>query len=235
MIYDNGERLDNPGLSNRLNSARVGSHTAVIGQCAAVARPTRMSEPTDTRSVFLRLDRSPRVNYTRSEYVRRVLWRLVQGTLYRLPLPRGHAWRCFLLRCFGAKMGRPTGVYASTRIMHPWLLETGAWSMLGPQTTVYNLGPVKIGEHTVISQDVYLCAGTHDYTRPELPLQKPAITIGAGVWIAAGAFIGPGVAIGDNCVIGAHAVVVKEVPPGVVAAGNPARIIKPRPMNTPPS
>jgi putative colanic acid biosynthesis acetyltransferase WcaF len=194
-----------------------------------------MSEPTHTRSVFLALDRSPRVNYTRGEYARRMLWRLVQGSLYRLPLPRGYAWRRLLLRCFGAKLGHRAGVHASTRIMHPWLLEMDAWTMLGPGTTVYNLGPVKIGQHTVISQDAYLCAGTHDYTRPELPLQKPPITIGAGVWIAAGAFIGPGVAIGDNCVIGARAVVVKDVPAGVIAAGNPARIIKPRPMDRPPS
>jgi acetyltransferase-like isoleucine patch superfamily enzyme len=63
-----------------------------------------------------------------------------------------------------------------------------------------------------------------------MPLQKPAIRIGQGVWIAAQAFIGPGVTIGDNCVIAARAVVTKDVPSGMVAGGNPAKVIKPRLM-----
>lgn len=115
--------------------------------------------------------------------------------------------------------------------MHPWLLEMGDWSMIGPDATVYNLGQVTIGHHSVISQDVYLCAGTHDHTKPSLPLERPTIQIGSGVWIAAGAFIGPGAVIGDNSVIGARAVVIGEIPPGVVAAGNPCKVIKPREMN----
>jgi putative colanic acid biosynthesis acetyltransferase WcaF len=81
-----------------------------------------------------------------------------------------------------------------------------------------------------VSQDAYICAGTHDYTRPNLPLLRPTITIGDGVWVAAQAFLGPGVTVGDNCVIAARAVVVKDVPPGVVAGGNPCKVIKPRPM-----
>src|SRR5207248_7246530 len=85
--------------------------------------------------------------------------------------------------------------------------------------------------HSVLSQDVYVCAGTHDPSLPLLPLLRPPIRIGSGVWIAAQAFIGPGVTIGDNSVIGARAVVVKDIPPGVVAAGNPARVLKPRPMH----
>jgi len=95
---------------------------------------------------------------------------------------------------------------------------------------VYNLGEVRIGSHTVISQDAYLCAGTHDYTKPDMPLQLTPITIGSGVWVCAGAFVGPNVTVGDNSVVGARAVVTKDVPPGMVVGGNPARVIKPRPM-----
>lgn len=96
---------------------------------------------------------------------------------------------------------------------------------------LYNLGPVTIGCHSVICQGTYVCAGTHDYTRADLPLLRPPIHIGSGVWIAAQAFIGPGVTVGDNSVIGARSVVTGDIPPGVVAAGNPAQIRKPRTMN----
>jgi putative colanic acid biosynthesis acetyltransferase WcaF len=110
------------------------------------------------------------------------------------------------------------------------LLGLGDHCTLSEGVTIYNLGPVVIGDHTVLSQDVYVCAGTHDYTRPDLPLVRSPVTIGSGVWICAGAFIGPGVTIGDNSIVGARAVVVKDVPPGVIVAGNPARIVKKRPM-----
>ena len=99
---------------------------------------------------------------------------------------------------------------------------------VGSRVTVYNLGRVTVGAHTVVSQDAYLCAGTHDYTDPTLPLMRPTITIGDGVWVAAGAFVGPGVTVGHNSVVGARAVVVRDVPEGVVVAGNPARVVRPR-------
>lgn len=193
-----------------------------------------MPDPSETTSsIFQTLDRCPRGNYSRSEYIRRLLWRIVQATLYRVPITGLWSWRRWLLRCFGARLGRPVGVHPTTRIMHPWLLEMGDWSMLGPGVCVYNLGKVVIGRHTVISQDAYLCAGTHDYSQPHLPLIRSQICIGSGVWIGAGAFVGPDAVVGDNSVIGARAVVVGEIPPGVVAAGNPCRVIKPRPMNQP--
>ncbi len=104
----------------------------------------------------------------------------------------------------------------------------GDYSCIGEHVTVYNLGRVTIGSHTVISQNVHLCGGTHDYTKPDLPLVRSAITIGSGVWVCADAFIGPCVTIGDNSIVAARAVVVKDVPPGVIVAGNPAVVKKRR-------
>ena len=104
----------------------------------------------------------------------------------------------------------------------------GEYSALGPRVNLYNLGTITIGSNTVISQDSYLCGGTHDYTRPTMPLIKAPITVGDKVWICAGAFIGPGVTIGDGAVVGARAVVVKDVEPWTVVAGNPAKMIKRR-------
>jgi putative colanic acid biosynthesis acetyltransferase WcaF len=185
-----------------------------------------------TSPIFQTLDRCDPSPYPRSDYARRLLWQIVQVTLYRLPIPRSYAWRRFLLKCFGAKLGHRAGVHPTTRVMHPWLLEMGDWTMIGPGATVYNLGKITIGHHTLISQDVYLCAGTHDYKIPALPLIRSEIKIGAGVWIAAGAFVGPGAIVGDNSVIGARAVVIGEIPPGVVAVGNPCRVVKPRRSET---
>jgi putative colanic acid biosynthesis acetyltransferase WcaF len=188
------------------------------------------TSPPPGERIFQRLDACKAYPYTAKEYALRLCWKVVQGTVFRFSPTRAYGWRRFLLRCFGATMQANTGVRPTTRIFHPWLLTVEERSILGDGVVVYNLGPVRIGRHTVISQDVYLCAGTHDYTRADLPLLRTGISIGGGVWIAAQAFICPGVKIGDNAVIGARAVVTGDLPAGMVAAGNPARVIKARTM-----
>ncbi len=188
-----------------------------------------MSDP--PHRIFHTLDKTAGYPYSRQEYVRRILWNVVQATLFRFSPPRAFGWRRFLLRLFGGRIGPHSGMRSSVKVFHPWLFEMGDWSMLAHGVVIYNLGPVKIGDHSVLSQDVYVCAGTHDYTKPNLPLLRPTITIGSGVWVAAGAFLGPGVKIADNSVIAARAVVVKDIPDGVIAGGNPCRVLKARPMD----
>ncbi len=191
-----------------------------------------MDEPTGgpPRRIYQRLDKTAGYPYSLGEYARRFVWQWVQATLVRFSPRRAHGWRRFWLRCFGARIRGVSGTKPTTRVVHPWLLSVGAYAMIADRTTIYNLGPVTIGDHTVLSQDVYVCAGTHDHTRPDMPLVRAPVRIGHGVWVCAGAFIGPGVTIGDNSIVAARAVVSRDVPPGVIVAGNPARVIKPRPM-----
>lgn len=176
------------------------------------------------------LDKTARFPYSRGEYLRRAAWLCVGATLFRLPLPRAAGWRRMILRLFGAEMGTASAVHQSVKIIHPWLLRMGHWSIIGPRVLVYNLGMIEIGSHSVVSQGSHLCAGTHDYTDPTLPLERPPIVVGDGVWIATDAFIGPGVTVGHNSVVAARAVVTKDVPEAVVVGGNPAKVIKPRVM-----
>jgi putative colanic acid biosynthesis acetyltransferase WcaF len=192
--------------------------------------PSIPAPPASAVATFQTLDRTASFPYAPGEYARRALWQVVQALFIRPSPPRAYSWRRWWLRLFGAQMGTSAAIHSTTRIVHPWLLSMGDWSNISHGVIVYNLGPVRLGNHSVISQDAYLCAGTHDYTQPTLPLLRQPITIGNGVWIAAGAFIGPNVTIGDNSVIGARAVVMRDVPAGVLAAGNPCAVIKPRPM-----
>ena len=93
---------------------------------------------------------------------------------------------------FGAQVGRNVNIYPSALIYYPWNLEIGDDSSIGEWALIYNLGTVTIGKRTTISQRVHLCAGTHDYREPTLPLLKPPIIVGDEVWICADAFVGPG-------------------------------------------
>lgn len=165
--------------------------------------------------------------YSHREQLLRILWGLCRP-LFRFSPRICFGWRRLLLRLFGAKVGDNVHIYNSAVIYMPWNLEIGDWSGIGEHAFVYNLGRVTIGTRTTVSQRAHLCAGTHDFTDPALPLLKPPIFIGDQAWVCADAFVGPGVTVGEGAIIGARAVVVKDVDPWHVVAGNPARFIKMR-------
>jgi putative colanic acid biosynthesis acetyltransferase WcaF len=165
--------------------------------------------------------------YSVAELFRRVLWSGGRLAFRFSPRPC-FGWRRFVLRRFGARIGAQVNTYPSTWIYFPWNLTVGDWSALGEEAFIYNLGPVTLGEKVTISHRAQLCAGTHDYTQPDLPLLKPPIVIRDQAWICADAFIGPGVTVGEGAIAGARAVVMKDVEPWTIVAGNPAMPIKKR-------
>jgi putative colanic acid biosynthesis acetyltransferase WcaF len=162
------------------------------------------------------------------ELVLRALWECVQLPFYPVRPRALSPLRVALLRMFGAKIGRNVLICGGVRIHVPWNLEIGDHTAIGDKVEIYNLAPVRIGEHSTISQHAYLCASSHDYTRSDFPLYSLTITIGKQAWVASGAFIGPGVTMGEGAVVGARSVVLRDVPPWTIAAGNPCRVIRPR-------
>jgi putative colanic acid biosynthesis acetyltransferase WcaF len=164
--------------------------------------------------------------HSRTNQVIRTLWGIVWLLVYR-PSPRGfHAWRRFLLRLFGAKIGYGAHPYPSAKIWAPWNLEMGFRSCLGPDVDCYCVDRVIIGSWATVSQYSYLCTATHDYRDPTMPLVTAPIVIGERAWVAADVFVGPGVTIGKGAVVGARASVFRNVDPWTVVGGNPARIIR---------
>jgi putative colanic acid biosynthesis acetyltransferase WcaF len=162
--------------------------------------------------------------YSLGENLARVLW-VLAGPFFRFSPRPCFGWRALLLRLFGARVGRAVHVYPSTRVVMPWKLSVGDWAALGEDVLVYNLGPVEIGSRATVSLGARLCAGTHDYSLPDMPLVKEPIRIGEQAWVCAEAFVGPGVTVGEGAVVGARAVVTRTVEPWTVVAGNPARAI----------
>lgn len=159
--------------------------------------------------------------------VRRILWSFAQPLFRFSPRPF-FGWRRFLLRCFGAKIGRSVHIYPSATIYLPWNLNVGDQSAIGEYAFIYNLGPVILGERVTISHRAHLCAGTHDHTKRDFPLIRPPITIASDAWICADAFVGPDVTVGKGAIVGARAVAMKDVEPWSIVVGNPARESKKR-------
>lgn len=156
-------------------------------------------------------------------------WWIVQALLLH-PSPQAlYGWRRFLLRLFGAKIGRGVLLRPSVSVTYPWKLSIGDWSWIGDEVTLYTLGEITIGESAVVSQQCYICTGSHDYTRVTFDLYALPIRIEREAWLATGVFVGPGVTVGRGAIVGARSVALKDVPAGMICAGNPLKALRPRP------
>ncbi len=95
--------------------------------------------------------------------------------------------------------------------------------------TILDAAPVDIGANTQFGPGVHVYTATHplepEKRREGLEYAEP-VTIGENVWVGGGAVINPGISIGDDSVVASGAVVVDDVPEGVVVGGNPARVFK---------
>lgn len=153
------------------------------------------------------------------------LWWLFQA-LFVLPTPQYlFAWRRLALILFGAKIGNRVLIRPGVRVTYPWNLTIGDYVWIGDNVTLYSVAEISIGSHSVISQEAYLCAGTHDYQDISFRFVAAPITIAGESWIATRAFIGPGVEVGHAAVIGAGSVVTRNVDAETVVAGNPAKLV----------
>lgn len=163
--------------------------------------------------------------YSKSELFRRSLWGLA-SPFFRLSPRIFWAWRVWVLRLFGAKIGIGVHIHPTVRFIMPWNVEIGDWSGIGDRAIIYSLGKIRIGDAVTISQNVHLCAGSHNYLHSTMALEKLPIVIEDDVWICADAFVGPSVKVGAKAVIAARAVVVKDIPSNQIWAGNPAQFSK---------
>ncbi|MEL4894458.1 hormogonium polysaccharide biosynthesis acetyltransferase HpsU [Crocosphaera sp. Alani8] len=155
-------------------------------------------------------------------------WWLVQSVVFPLSLHNANGFRCWLLRRFGAKIGKGVIIRPTARFTYPWKVNIGDFCWIGDDVVFYSLEAINIGSQTVVSQKSYLCTGSHNFQDPTFGLIVKPITIGNGVWIATDCFVAPGVKIGSNTVIGARSSVFKDIPAGMVALGTPCKPHYPR-------
>ena len=136
--------------------------------------------------------------------------------------------KAFLLKCFGAKIGRNVVFKPRINIHFPWKLEVGDNSWLGEEVMILNFEKITIGANVCISQRAFLCGGNHDYNKPSMPYRNGPITLNDGCWIGACGFIAPNVTVGIDSVITAASIVTANVPPNLVFSSYPKEFSKAR-------
>jgi acetyltransferase-like isoleucine patch superfamily enzyme len=135
----------------------------------------------------------------------------------------------------------PRAMISSGVVIESWggHVDLGANVFLGPYAVIYGHGGVTVGDNSLIAMHAVIVSSNHALPPLDRPIQfEPDVLrptrIGRDVWIGAHATILGGVTIGDGCVVGAGAVVSRDLPPGSIAVGVPARVVGSRPPGAAP-
>lgn len=164
--------------------------------------------------------------FSAGDRLRRLVWNICWLLLYRTSPRPLHGWRSLLLRLFGAEMGPNCHFYPGSRVWAPWNLRCADQVTAGDGVEIYNVSPVRLGSHAILSQGAYLCGATHDYDDPAFPLMSYVMEVGPYAWICARAAVAPGVTVGEGAVLGMCSVATRTLEPWTVYAGSPAVRIK---------
>jgi len=137
---------------------------------------------------------------------------------------------------FGARSEFRPGAYAEAcskiSIGNDVVIRAGTYLFADPS---FGGARITIEDGVLIGAGVHFYTNNHEFSNPSIPIfrqgyppvsESDSILVRKGSWIGAGVIILPGVEIGENSVIGAGTVVTKSVPPRVVFAGNPGKVIR---------
>lgn len=128
----------------------------------------------------------------------------------------------WLLRNFGAKIGKGVFIKPAVNIKYPWNLTIGDDTWIGEGVWIDNLGKVSIGSNVCISQDAMLMCGNHNYKKSTFDLMVGDITIEDGVWIGAKCLVCPGVTLHSHAVLSVGSVASADLDAYTIYRGNPA-------------
>jgi maltose O-acetyltransferase len=134
-----------------------------------------------------------------------------------------------LLRALLGEVGEGVVVRPSFRCDYGIHITIGAGTFVNYDCVMLDVAPIRIGVACQLATHVQLLTATHPIDPEPRRLgweSGEPIAIGDNVWLGGGVIVCPGVTIGDDTVVGAGAIVTRDLPSGVVAVGNPARVLR---------
>ncbi|NIN12739.1 MAG: colanic acid biosynthesis acetyltransferase WcaF, partial [Gemmatimonadales bacterium] len=155
------------------------------------------------------------------------LWWVAQRLFFRSWVP-GSTHRAWLLRRFGARIGRGVVLKPGVRVKFPWRLKIADHVWIGEDVWIDNLATVTIRDHCCISQGAYLCTGSHDWESATFNLITEPIEIREFAWVGARAVVGPGVVVSEGAVLALGSVATENLDSWQIYQGVPAQPVRSR-------
>ena len=156
---------------------------------------------------------------------KRSIWYLVNVLFFINPLNPSSALKVFLLKLFGAKVGRGVILKPGINIKYPWKLSIGNHCWIGEKVWIDNLVPVTISDNVCVSQGAMLLTGNHNYTKTTFDLMVAPIILESGAWVGTRSIVGPGVHLDSHAVLSVQSVATGHLDAFSIYQGNPARKI----------
>ena len=160
--------------------------------------------------------------------LKRMLWHYIHILFFESAWMPIMCIKLFLLRLFGAKIGKGLVIKPSVRIKFPWKLEIGDYVWLGEGCWLDNLDCIKIGNNVCISQGALLLTGNHDYSISSFDYRNAPITLENGVWIGARTVVCPGVVCKNHSILTVGSIATKDMDAFLIYQGNPAQPLRKR-------
>jgi putative colanic acid biosynthesis acetyltransferase WcaF len=160
--------------------------------------------------------------------IRQILWYFVNQLVFRHGLLPLNFLKCFLLKLFGARIGKGVVIKPNVNIKYPWRLRIADYVWIGEEVWIDNLGNIELQSHVCLSQGCLLICGNHNFKKSTFDLMVGDITLEEGVWIGVRAIVGPGVRAGNHAVLEAGSVAGKNLDAMTIYRGNPAQPVKKR-------
>lgn len=159
---------------------------------------------------------------------KRLLWLILNAVFFNNGLAVSSTLKCWILRGFGAKVGRRVVIKPSVNIKYPWFLKIGDDVWIGEKVWIDSLTNIVIGNNVCISQGALLLTGNHDYKISTFDLKLNPVVLADGVWIGANAVVCPGVTCHSHAVLTVGSVAANDLEPYSIYQGNPAKKVKDR-------
>ncbi len=159
---------------------------------------------------------------------KRTIWYFVNVLFFLNPWNPVSSLKVFLLKLFGAQIGKGVVIKPSVNIKYPWNLKTGNFVWIGENVWIDNLENVTIEDNVSISQGAMLLCGNHDYKKSTFDLITGKIILEEGVWIGAKSIVTPGVTCKSHSILAVNSVATKNLEAYTIYQGNPAIKIRKR-------
>jgi putative colanic acid biosynthesis acetyltransferase WcaF len=166
--------------------------------------------------------------YKPGNALKRFCWYFVNGVFFKTSFFPFSGLKVFLLKLFGAKIGKAVLIKPNVNIKYPWYLQIGNHVWIGEAVWIDNLAMVSIGDHVCISQGAFLLCGNHNFKKATFDLIVKPIIIEAGVWLGAKTIVMGGVSCKSHAVLTVASVASNDLEAYFIYSGNPAIKIKER-------